>query len=49
MAIYLWICDYVFLFLKKLRKKLRKNIFTNIKNSDDHNIIILVQNLGKKV
>ena len=38
----------VFLFLKKLRNKLRKNIFTNINNSDDHNII-LVQNLKKKL
>ena len=45
---YLWICGYVFLFVNKLRKKLRDNIFKNIKNSDDHNII-LVQKLGKKI
>ena len=48
MAIYLWICENVSLFLKKLGKKLRNNILTNIKNSDDHNII-LEQNLGKKI
>ena len=44
---YLWICDYVFQFLKKFSKQFW-NIFTNIKNSDDHNLI-LVQNLGKKI
>ena len=34
--------------LKKFRKKLRNNIFTNMKHLDDHNII-LVQNVGKKI
>ena len=41
-----WICDCVFLFLKELRKKLKINVFSNIKNSASISDLTLLSIVG---